>query len=49
MLHIKVIFLLIGCSVDNAVYPLSTCAERVAITTAVSEGEKIIIAIAIAS
>lgn len=27
-----------GCNVENCAYPLSTCAERVAITKAVSEG-----------
>ena len=36
-----------GCNVENAAYPLSTCAERVAITKAVSEGEKTIKAIAV--
>jgi cytidine deaminase len=28
-----------GCNVENAAYPLVTCAERVAVTKAVSEGE----------
>lgn len=28
-----------GCNIENAVYPLSICAERVAIFKAVSEGE----------
>ena len=28
-----------GCNVENAVYPVSICAERVAIFKAVSEGE----------
>ena len=27
-----------GCNVENCAYPLSTCAERVAITKAKSEG-----------
>src|SRR5512140_3721944 len=29
-----------GCNVENAAYPTSICAERVAIFKAVSEGEK---------
>ncbi|CAF1264330.1 unnamed protein product [Rotaria sp. Silwood1] len=29
-----------GCNVENAAYPLSTCAERTVIVKAVSEGEK---------
>ncbi|CAF1045668.1 unnamed protein product [Rotaria sp. Silwood1] len=29
-----------GCNVENASYPLSTCAERTAIVKAVSEGEQ---------
>ncbi|HSR35177.1 MAG TPA: cytidine deaminase [Anaerolineae bacterium] len=28
-----------GCNVENAAYPLCTCAERTAVTKAVSEGE----------
>jgi cytidine deaminase len=28
-----------GCNVENASYPLATCAERTAVTKAVSEGE----------
>lgn len=38
-----------GCNVENAVYPLSTCAERVAIVKAVSEGECSFLAIAVAT
>ena len=34
---------------DNACYPMSTCAERVAIVKAVSEGYKTFSAIAISS
>lgn len=36
-----------GCNVENAVYPLTLCAERVAITKAISEGATRIQAIAI--
>ena len=32
--------ILTGCNVENAAYPTSMCAERVAIYKAVSEGEK---------
>ena len=39
----------VGGCVDNAVLHLSTCAERVAITKAVSEGFNLILAVAIAS
>jgi cytidine deaminase len=36
-----------GCNVENAAYPLSTCAERTAVTKAVSEGEQEFEAIAV--
>ena len=36
-----------GSNIENAVYPLTTCAERVAITKAVSEGARKIIAVAV--
>jgi len=36
-----------GCNVENAVYPLCTCAERTAATKAVSEGEQEFEAIAV--
>ena len=38
-----------GCNVENAVYPLCTCAERAAIVKAVSEGQREFSAIAIAT
>ena len=36
-----------GVNVENAVYPLTLCAERVAIFKAVSQGEKEFVAIAV--
>jgi len=36
-----------GCNVENAVYPLCTCAERVAVVKAVSEGEQEFVALAV--
>jgi len=36
-----------GCNVENAVYPMTLCAERTAIVKAVSEGERDFVAIAI--
>nr|HID13162.1 cytidine deaminase [Anaerolineae bacterium] len=36
-----------GCNVENAVYPLCTCAERVALGKAVSEGEREFVALAV--
>lgn len=36
-----------GCNVENAAYPLCTCAERTAVTKAVSEGEREFEAIAV--
>lgn len=37
----------VGANVENAVYPLTNCAERTAIFTAVSNGEKDFVAIAV--
>lgn len=38
-----------GSNVENALYPLCTCAERVAVVKAVSEGEKEFQALAVAT
>jgi cytidine deaminase len=38
-----------GCNVENAVYPLCTCAERTAVVRAVSEGEREFVALAVAT
>lgn len=38
-----------GCNVENAAYPATICAERVAVTKAVSEGKRKFAAIAIAT
>jgi cytidine deaminase len=36
-----------GCNVENAAYPTSMCAERVAVFKAVSEGERKFVALAV--
>ena len=38
-----------GSNIENAVYPLTICAERVAITKAISEGAHHILAVAVAT
>jgi len=38
-----------GCNVENAVYPLGLCAERVAVFKAISEGERAFLVIAVAT
>ena len=38
-----------GCNVENASYPNGICAERTAISKAISEGERDFVAVAIAS
>jgi len=36
-----------GCNVENAAYPLCTCAERTAVVKAISEGEDSFVTIAV--
>ena len=38
-----------GCNVENAVYPMTLCAERTAMVKAISEGQREFITIAIAT
>lgn len=38
-----------GCNIENAVYPLGLCAERVAVFKAVSEGAQRVLAVAVAT
>ena len=38
----------LGCNIENAAYPVTICAERTAMVKAVSEGERVFRAIAIA-
>lgn len=39
----------IGCNVENAAYPSTICAERVALTAAVAQGKRNFVAIAVAT
>ena len=39
----------LGCNVENAAYPATICAERVALTAAVAQGQRVFVAIAIAT
>jgi cytidine deaminase len=38
-----------GCNIENAAYPTGICAERVALFKAVSDGEREIVALAVAT
>jgi len=38
-----------GCNVENAAYPSTICAERVALTSAVAQGQRDFVAIAVAT
>lgn len=38
-----------GCNVENAAYPATICAERVALTAAVARGQRNFVAIAVAT
>lgn len=39
----------VGCNVENAAYPTTICAERVALTSAVAQGKRDFVAIAVAT
>jgi len=40
---------ILGCNVENAAYPSTICAERVALTSAVAQGKRDFVAIAVAT
>jgi cytidine deaminase len=40
---------ILGCNVENAAYPATICAERVALTAAVAQGKRNLVAIAVAT
>ncbi|MFN8466173.1 MAG: cytidine deaminase [Caldilineaceae bacterium] len=40
---------ILGCNVENAAYPSTICAERVALTSAVAQGKHDFVAIAVAT
>lgn len=39
----------LGCNVENASYPATICAERVALTAAIAQGDREMVAIAVAT
>ena len=40
---------ILGCNVENASYPATICAERVALTAAIAQGKRKLVAIAVAT
>lgn len=40
---------IVGCNVENAAYPATICAERVALTAAIAQGKRNLTAIAVAT
>lgn len=40
---------IVGCNVENASYPATICAERVALTAAIAQGKRQLTAIAVAT